>query len=64
MKRQFVHLAADLDTSNAVGRRRGAPVTFEVDSRAMREEGIPFYLSENGVWLVDQVEPRFLRRRP
>lgn len=41
---------------------RGAPVILEVDARAMDREGVVFVRSENGVWLVDAVPARFLRR--
>ena len=45
-----------------VGARRGRPVVLEVDARVRRRDGHDFYLSENGVWLVERVPPRYLRR--
>lgn len=59
--RQHVHLSANQETAIAVGRRHGKPVVLEVASREMEREGCRFYLSENGVWLTAEVEPRFLR---
>jgi putative RNA 2'-phosphotransferase len=38
-------------------------VLFEVDAAAMDAEGHTFFRAENGVWLVDAVPARFLRRR-
>lgn len=60
--RQFVHLSADLETARKVGGRRGRPVLLRVDAAAMAAAGHEFYLSANGVWLVDAVPPSFLSR--
>lgn len=61
MNRQHVHLSADIATARMVGMRHGKPVLFEVDTKAMDAAGRAFYLSENGVWLVDGVEKFYLR---
>ena len=58
--RQHVHLSPDRETAEAVGRRHGKLVVFAVESGAMAEAGHSFYLSDNGVWLVDEVPARFL----
>ena len=58
MSRQYVHLSGDWDTAAAVGKRHGIPVVLTVDARAMAEDGILFYRSENGVWLCEEVAPR------
>lgn len=58
--RQFVHLSTDLDTAISVGARHGKPVVLVVDAAAMAEAGIPFFKSENGVWLVDEVDSKYL----
>lgn len=60
MRRHHVHLSADKETARRVGARHGAPVVLVVDAARMHAEGIPFYRSENGVWLVDAVPARFL----
>ncbi len=62
MRRQFVHLSADVDTATTVGARRGTPIILAVDSAAMHAAGTPFYRAENGVWLTDSVAACFLRR--
>jgi putative RNA 2'-phosphotransferase len=62
MARHHVHLSSDIPTATAVGARHGQPAILVVDAAAMHREGIPFFRSANGVWLVDQVPPRFLRR--
>jgi putative RNA 2'-phosphotransferase len=62
MARHHVHLSPDERTATAVGSRHGRPVLFAVDAGAMHRDGFLFYRSANGVWLVDQVPPQFLRR--
>ena len=58
--RHHVHLSPDVETARTVGRRRGRPVVLRVDAAAMAADGVPFYRSANGVWLVDAVPPRYL----
>lgn len=59
--RQHVHLSADLDTARKVAMRRAGPwIILRIDAAAMQAAGLPFYRSENGVWLTEAVPPRFL----
>jgi putative RNA 2'-phosphotransferase len=58
--RQFVHLSSDIQTATAVGQRHGFPVVLTVNSGTMFHDGISFYRSENGVWLVDSVPLKYL----
>ena len=60
--RQHVHLSADVATALRVGGRRGRPVILEVASAEMHGAGFLFFRSANGVWLTDEVPPRFLSR--
>lgn len=60
MDRQHVHLSEDLKTAQNVGSRRGKPVVLSILSKKMHEAGFQFYLSKNGVWLTDYVEPQFI----
>lgn len=59
--RTHVHLSEDVETATTVGRRHGRPVVLTVDCAAMVGDGSVFQQAENGVWLVDHVQPRFLR---
>ncbi|NGN39654.1 RNA 2'-phosphotransferase [Mesorhizobium sp. CGMCC 1.15528] len=60
--RQHVHLSNDIETARIVARRRkGADAILAVDSSAMSNDGIVFFLSENDVWLTDHVAPRYLK---
>ena len=43
-------------------RRDWQTVVIEADGCAIRHGGRDFYLSENGVWLVERVPPRYLER--
>ncbi|HYV95424.1 MAG TPA: RNA 2'-phosphotransferase [Chitinophagales bacterium] len=61
MNRHHVHLSADKETALKVGQRHGKPVIFEVAASAMHNEGIIFYQSDNGVWLTDSIDVRFLK---
>ena len=62
-ERHHVHLSANRGTAEKVGQRRGKPVILEVRSGDMHRAGVPFYLSDNGVWLVDHVPPPFIAHK-
>lgn len=62
MSRHHVHLSTDAETARRVGARHGRPVVFEVDAARMAAAGHEFYVSANGVWLVEQVPAEYLRR--
>lgn len=59
MSRQHVHLSADYQTAHAVGGRHGMPFVIGIDSGRMYREGIKFWQSANGVWLVHEVAPKY-----
>lgn len=61
MRRHHVHLSGDKETARKVGTRYGKPVIFEIDTKAMLANGFQFFVSANGVWLVENVPPQFLR---
>lgn len=63
-KRTHVHLSADVRTAETVGKRRGTAVVLKVLARAMHEAGHAFFVSENGVWLTEEVPARFLEIPP
>ena len=58
--RNHVHLSADRATAETVGSRRGIPVLLIVDAERMHQDGLPFYLSDNKVWLTDCVPVEYL----
>lgn len=58
--RQHVHLSSDIETALAVGSRHGKPILLQVLSGKMKKDGYSFFLSENGVWLTDEVPAKYL----
>ena len=58
--RQYVHLSADKDTAKSVGQRYGKVVILQIDAKQMTDESTTFFQAENGVWLVEKVEPKFI----
>jgi putative RNA 2'-phosphotransferase len=61
--RHHVHLSPDTETATKVGTRHGKPVVLVIDAAKMRADGHVFFCSANGVWLVDEVPPQYLRLR-
>lgn len=59
MNRHHVHLSSDLDTAKQVGDRRGKSSTIHIDALEMYNNSVDFYISENGVFLVDYVDPKY-----
>ena len=62
--RLHVHLTDNLDTAHAVGKRyskRFKPLILEINSGAMYADGFKFYLSENKVWLTDNVPFKYIK---
>lgn len=62
MQRHHVHLTEDIAIARSVGSRYGVPVILTVSSGDMYKRGYPFYLSQNGVWLTNHVDPEFIKR--
>lgn len=58
--RHHVHLSGDKETALKVGDRKGAPIILTIFAGRMHEQGFKFYLSENGVWLVDHVPTKYI----
>lgn len=60
MSRQHVHLSKDKETAVKVGSRRGIPQILKIKSGEMFKDGFKFYLSENNVWLLDEVPTKYI----
>lgn len=58
--RNHVHLSADKETANKVGKRHGNVFILNIDSKQMFEDGIKFYLSVNNVWLTDYIDRKYI----
>lgn len=65
MNRNHVHLSGDKDTAIKVGKRHCRnnedPCILEILTTNMIKDNVEFYLSENNVWLVDTVDPKYLK---
>ena len=61
MSRHHVHLSRDTATAVKVGSRHGKPLVFVVEAAKMLADGHAFFVSANGVWLVEHVPPQYLR---
>lgn len=61
MSRHYVHLSHDLATATQVGGRRKSFTILEIDAKQMLADGHEFFLSDNGVWLVPTVAPKYLK---
>lgn len=59
-ERHHVHLSADPAVALRVGQRHGKPVVLRIFTERMQASGFEFYLSENGVWLVESVPAEFI----
>lgn len=58
--RNHVHLSKDKETALEVGLRHGKPIVLIINSGDMNMQDIKFYLSENGVYLTDFVDPKYI----
>jgi len=60
--RQHVHLSGDIETAIKVGQRHGKPFVFSVLAEQMYNDNFQFFISDNGVWLTDNVPTKYLKR--
>ncbi|BAQ61284.1 RNA:NAD 2'-phosphotransferase [Geminocystis sp. NIES-3708] len=60
MSRHHVHLSSDIETAKKVGQRKGKLVILKINALSMHKNGYLFYISDNGVWLVDFVPANYL----
>ena len=58
--RLHVHLSQTEETAVNVGKRHGKPVVLRIDTKQMVEDGIKFFLSNNGVWLTDYIDAKYV----
>ena len=59
-ERLYVHLSKDEETALKVGSRHGKPFVLAINAEQMTNDGIKFYLSNNGVWLTDYVDSKYI----
>lgn len=65
MKRHHVHLSDNLDTAKRVGMRyakyENKLVILHIDSGKMNRDGYKFFVSPNGIYLINHVPPSYLK---
>jgi len=65
--RSHVHLSKDIETAKKVAerhlRRGDTYLILEVDGNQMKRDGYKIYESDNGVILVDEVPPKYIKRQ-
>jgi len=60
-QRHHVHLSTDVETATDVGSRHGAnTIVLRIMSKLMYEAGFKFFISENNVYLANNIPPRYL----
>lgn len=60
MNRTHVHLSKDIETASKVGARRGSFKILTIDTKSMLADGYDFFISENGVYLIDHVPAKYI----
>ena len=60
--RLYVHLSQDEETAIKVGSRHGNPFVLKIDAEQMYKDGVKFYLSNNGVWLTEFVDVKYIKK--
>lgn len=62
-QRQYVHLSADMNTAEQVGRRRDdQPVILKINAAQAAKDGILFYHGNENIWLADHIPARYIDR--
>jgi putative RNA 2'-phosphotransferase len=61
MNRHDVHLSTDKETAARVAVRRGKPVILVIETFPMLRDGYQFRVSDNGVWLIPEVPPKYIK---
>lgn len=61
-KRQYVHLAKDVDTAIMNGKRKDhSPIILAIDAKKAYNDGNKFYRGNELIWLADTVSPKYIR---
>jgi putative RNA 2'-phosphotransferase len=59
--RNHVHLSGTMEIAKQVAdRRKGKSIIIAITTHNMIKDGYEFFISENGVWLIDHVPAKYL----
>lgn len=62
MSRKYVQLSPDTETAFNVGKRHGGKTyVIKIDALEMKRDGKKIYISNNGIYNVDYVEPKYFK---
>lgn len=63
MNRTHVHLSGNIETAKEVGSRRKNKecVILEINTKELVENNVKFFLSENNVWLTENIHPKHIK---
>lgn len=65
MTRQYVQLSRHHDVAKEVAqRRKGKSAMLEINAKRMFADGYQFFRSSNGVWMTDNVPPKYIKVVP
>ena len=59
-KRNFVHLSETIDVAKQIGIRHGSPIVLSIDIEAMIRAGYKFYKAQNGIWLTNMIDKKYI----
>lgn len=63
MNRTHVHLSGNLETAKNVGNRKSKDVVILIiNAKQMIEDNIDIFISNNGVYLTEFVEPKYIKK--
>ncbi|MCD2256915.1 RNA 2'-phosphotransferase [Agrilactobacillus fermenti] len=61
MDRDFVHLSSNIQIAEQVGVRHDPqPVVLKIMAQQAAEQGVLFYPTKSGIWLVKYIAPQFI----
>lgn len=64
MTRHHVHLSDCKETATAVGRRHGKACVLTIETALMVADAFEFFKTGNGVWLVEAVPVKYIKKEP
>lgn len=59
-KRNYLHLSKDVETATSVGSRRGDVVILKIHALDMYHDGHKFFISKNGIYLIDLIPSKYI----
>jgi putative RNA 2'-phosphotransferase len=61
MYRNYVHMSDVLEDALKAAQEKGKATVLEIDAKQMSEDGIKFFKLDNGVWLTEEVAPKYIK---